>query len=58
MIERDREAAIVGSLARIGGYRFQFIIVDKNGNVSAEKLKAADELMRSYNQKELGKEQA
>lgn len=55
VIEHDREAAIVGSLARIGGYRFQGIVVDKNGSVSVDKLKATDELMRSYNQQELGK---
>lgn len=55
VIERLREGAIVGSLARIGGYRFYCITVDSNGQVVIEKLRATDELMRSYNQRELGK---
>jgi hypothetical protein len=55
VIERLREGAIVGSLARIGGYRFQCITVDGNGKVITEKLKATDELMRKYNQREIGK---
>lgn len=55
VIERLREGAIVGSLARIGGYKFQGITVDSNGKIITEKLKATDELMRNYNQRELGK---
>ena len=54
VIDRLREGAIVGSLARIGGYRFQVITVDGSGRVVIEKLKTTDELMKSYNQRELG----
>ena len=54
VIERLRESAILGSLPRIGGYRFQYVTVDSNGNVAVERLKATDELARSYNQRELG----
>ena len=59
LLQRDRKAvlvrnarldAVVGRLAIIGGYKFQRIAVDKDGNVNIAKQEITDELMRSYDE--------